>query len=170
MPWLWLALGLLLGGCASAFPEEVMRAVNRSLTVEELRGDPAAHRNERVIVGGEILSTQPRPGETQVELLTRRLRWNDSPERSDWSSGRVLLKTTEFLDPAVYAPGRRLTVVGTVTGEEERKVGELPYHYPVITVERLRLWPEDIVAGPAYYPTFSWWGYCPWPYYPYFLY
>lgn len=156
--WLPLALALLLGGCASAFPTEVMRTVNTDLTVDELRRDPAGAKGQRVMVGGEILATQPRPGETEIELLARRLDGDGSPERSDRSPGRILFRSVDFLDPAVYAPGRRITVVGTVTGVEERKVGEILYRYPVITVERIRLWPKDVALEPAY-------PWAPWPYY-----
>jgi outer membrane lipoprotein len=163
MRWLGFALALLtLGGCASAFPSEVMRAVNRDVTVEDLRRDPGAFRGQRVMVGGEILGTQPRPGQTEIELLARRLGSDGSPDRSDRSPGRVLLRSPDFFDPAVYAPGRRVSVIGIVAGEEERKVGEIPYRYPVITVERIRLWPKDVAYEPAYYP---WWG---WPYAPYY--
>jgi len=159
---LGLALAVLLGGCASAFPREVMRTVDTSITAGDLRRDPAAHKGARVIVGGEILSTQPRPGQTEIELLARRLRDDDSPERSDRSPGRLLLRSPDFLDPAVYAPGRRVTVIGTVSGEEERKVGELPYRYPVIAIERIRLWAQEVAQYGAYYP---WPG---WPYGPYY--
>lgn len=167
MLWLWLALGALLGGCASAFPDEVMRSVNQRVTAEELRHDPSRHVDERVIVAGEILTTRPRPGETEMELLTRRRRRDDSPAFSDQSPGRVLLRMPDFLDPAVYAPGRRVTVVGTVTGADERKVGEIPYRYPVIAVERVRLWPKELAVNPAYSPAYPW-GYWPSPpyYYP----
>jgi len=48
-----------------------------------------------------------------------------------------------------------------VSGVEERKVGELPYRYPVIAVERIRLWPQEVAQYGAYYP----WGV--WPYGPY---
>jgi len=163
----WLAVALLAvlgGGCATAFPDEVMRTVNTRITADALRLDPAAHKGARVIVGGDILVTQPRAGETEIELLARRLRGDDSPERSDRSPGRVLLRSPEFLDPAVYAPGRRITVVGEVTGVEERKIGEVPYRYPVIAVERIRLWGRDLVAAPGYPPY-------PWAYYydPFYL-
>lgn len=122
---LLVALVVLLDGCVSAFPDEVMRSVDRALTVAELQRGPMAHVNKRVMIGGEILATRPRPGETEMELLSRHLASDGSPERSDLSDGRVLIKTTEFLDPAVYGEGRRVTVVGTVTGEEQRKIGEL---------------------------------------------
>jgi outer membrane lipoprotein len=160
--WLGLALAVLLGGCASAFPKEVMRDVNTSLSADDLRRDPATYQGARVIVGGEILSTQPKPGQTEIELLARRLDDGDAPEHSDRSAGRLLLRSPDFLDPAVYAAGRRITVIGTVTGAEDRKVGELPYRYPVIAIERIRLWPQEVAQYPAYSP----WG--PWPYGPNF--
>ena len=160
----WLVVALLLGGCASAFPKEVMSTVNTAITVEMLRPDPLAFKGQRVMVGGEILSTQPRTDETEIELLTRRLGSDGAPERGDQSPGRLLLHSPAFLDPAVYSQGRRITVIGTVSGSEERKVGEVPYRYPVILVERIRLWPKDVALGPDYYYP---WG--AWPYYdPYY--
>jgi outer membrane lipoprotein len=164
---LWtVLLAVLVGGCATAFPESVMRTVDTAITVDELLRAPAGRKGARVIVGGDILTAQPRSGLTEIEILARRLRGDDSPERSDRSPGRVLLRTAEFLDPAVYAPGRRITVIGEVAGVEERKIGEVPYRYPVITVERIRLWPQDVVVGPSYYPYP--WGFGPYGYGPYY--
>ena len=162
-----LLLAVLVGGCATAFPESVMRTVDTRITADELARQPAAVKGARVILGGEILVVQPRPGRTEIELLTRRLRGDDSPERSDRSPGRALLHTAEFLDPAVYAPGRRITVVGQVAGVEDRKIGEVPYRYPVITVERIRLWPQDVILAPAYYP-YPWGWFGPYGYGPYY--
>src|SRR5512143_773424 len=82
MRMLGLALAVVLGGCASAFPREVMRTVATAVTAADLRRDPAVYTGARVIVGGEILSTQPKTGQTEIELLARRLRDDDSPEQS----------------------------------------------------------------------------------------
>jgi len=165
---------LLLAGCVSAFPDESLSSVNRALTLSDLRRAPAVHVNARVILGGEILATRPRVGETEIEVLARRLHPDGTPERSDRSEGRFLVKTADFLDPAIYAPGRRITVLGTVQGEEERAIGELPYRYPVIAAERIRLWPRDVAATaivPLYVPGGPDWPYGPywltWPYGPY---
>jgi outer membrane lipoprotein len=166
----------LFAGCASApFPESAMRSVNRAVTVAELRQNPGGYLGRRVIVGGDIISTQPRAGETEVELLTHPLGSGDEPRRTDQSDGRVLIRTKQFLDPAVYARDRRLTVVGPVTGAEERRIGELPYLYPLIEGEYVKLWPRDppsteLYRGypwgwPSYYPgpyPYGPWG--PWPY------
>ncbi|HTG13183.1 MAG TPA: Slp family lipoprotein, partial [Candidatus Eisenbacteria bacterium] len=130
MRWLWpVLLAGLVGGCATAFPESVMRTVNTRITADELLRDPAALKGARVILGGEILATAPKAGETEIEVLSRRLDSGDAPERSDSSAGRFLIRTPEFLDPAIYSRGRRVTVLGTLAGSEKRPVAELPYAY-----------------------------------------
>lgn len=139
-----LLAAALASGCAStAFPPELTRSVNRTLTVAELRSDPRAHRGAHVILGGEIVGTVPKPGETEITVVSRRLGGGDIPERSDRTEGRFLVRSRDFLDPAIYAPGRLLTVLGTVSGNEERRVGDLPYAYPIISAERIKLWPKE---------------------------
>jgi len=117
--------------------------IRNRLSLAQIRADPRAHLGARVILGGDILATTPKAGDTEVEVLARRLDRGDAPDRSDSSSGRFLVRTPGFLDPAIYARGRRITVLGTVTGSEERPVGELPYAYPVIAAERIKLWPKE---------------------------
>jgi outer membrane lipoprotein len=151
-----IAFVLVLAGCASAFPEDAMRSVDRSVTVTALRQDPAANLGRRVLLGGDILATRPMPNQTEVELLSKPLDGEDRPRPGDASDGRVIVTTPQFLDPAVYAAGRRMTVIATVTGEEERKISELPYRYPVVAADAIKLWPHEVVV-PAYPP--------PWPYF-----
>jgi outer membrane lipoprotein len=147
------AAALLDSGCATApFPQELTRSVDRALTLKELRAQPTAHTGARVILGGDIVATLPKPGETEIEVLSRRLGGGDVPERGDNTDGRFLVRSREFLDPAVYARGRRLTVLGMVAGAEDRRVGELPYSYPVINAERIKLWPAEAPWVGGEYP------------------
>jgi len=131
-----------------------VRGVDRSLTLRVLRASPAAHRGARVMLGGEVIATVPKSGATEIEVLSRRLGGSGAPESGDRSDGRVLVRTAKFLDPAIYAPGRRLTALGTVTGTEERSIGTVPYLYVVIEAERIKLWPrtEAWVGNPSYPP------------------
>jgi outer membrane lipoprotein len=141
-----MAFACASAGCASSpFPETLTRTVNRSLTLAEIRADPHAHLGEHVILGGDVIKATPKPGDTEIEILARRLNSGDAPEGGDGSTGRFLLRTAGFLDPAIYARGRRLTVLGTLVGTEERAVGDVAYVYPVIRAERIKLWP---VEGP----------------------
>ena len=59
------------------------------------------------------------------------------------SEGRFIIQTPGFLDPAIYSPGRKLTVAGTVAGKEVRPLGEIEYTYPIIEKRELYLWPEE---------------------------
>jgi outer membrane lipoprotein len=148
-------MALLSAGCASApFPDEALRGVDRSLRLDALRASPAAYRGARVMLGGQIIATVPKPGATEIEILSRPLRDGGAPESGDRSDGRFLVRTAEFLDPAIYAPGRRLTVLGTVKGTEERPIGTVPFTYLVVDAERLKLWPkeENWVGNPSYPP------------------
>lgn len=150
----------ILAGCASAFSGQMLQGVDRSLTVGVLRSDPDRYRDARVVLAGEIIDTRPRTGSTEIEVLSRPLGDGDAPRRTDESDGRFLVVAPDFLDPAVFARGRRVSMVGTVTGGEERPLGDQPYRYVVTRADQIYLWPIP-VAGP--YP----YGY-PYPYtYPY---
>ena len=139
-----MLVALAYAGCASSpFPEELTRTVNGSLTLAEIRADPQARLGEHVILGGDIIKATPKPRDTEIEILARRLGGGDVPEGGDGSTGRFLVRTAGFLDPAIYTRGRRLTVLGTVAGTEERAVGDVAYTYPVIRAERLKLWPAE---------------------------
>jgi outer membrane lipoprotein len=141
-----------LAGCVSVFPREMLRGVDRSLTLAILRSDPDRYREARVVLGGEIIVTRPKTGATEIEVLDHPLGESDAPKRTDRSEGRFLVIAPDFLDPAVYAPGRRLSVVGTVTGSEERPLGERPYRYVVIRADQIYLWPKEAVVSPYPYP------------------
>jgi len=137
------AAAALCSACAAApFPEELTRSVSRSIGVAQLRADPRVSTT-RIILGGEILATLPKPGSSEIEILSRPLDRGDAPERTDASEGRFLARTPDFLDPAIYARGRRITVLGTAAGTEERMVGDRPYIYPVVDAERIKLWPRE---------------------------
>ena len=159
----WLLLAVLLGGCVTAFPKEVTQTADRSITLAALRADPVAYVGKRVILGGEIIATRAKTGETEIEILGRKLNSDDAPEPGDRSDGRLLVRAAQFLDPAVYAQGRRVTILGTVRSAEQRTVGDAPYLFPVVDTERIRLWPSVRTAD-SYYP------YGPYPYYPWGVY
>src|SRR2546428_9086416 len=98
-------VAFLAAGCASAhFPDDQVRGVDRSLTLGPLRASPAAHRGARVMLGGQVIATVPKPRATEIEVLSRRLSTTGWPESGDRCDGRFLVRTAKFLDPAIYAP------------------------------------------------------------------
>jgi len=84
------------------------------------------------------------------------------------------LKIAKILSAERVEGSEKLIKLKVSLGEEERQIGELPYRYPLIAAERIRLWPRDVAAThivPVYPPGFYDWPYWPhgplWPYGPY---
>jgi outer membrane lipoprotein len=159
-----------VSGCASVFPGQMLQGVDRSLTLGVLRSDPDRYRNARVVLAGEIIETRPRAGRTEIEVLSRPLGDGDAPRRTDETDGRFIMVAPDFLDPAVYARGRRVSMVGTVLGGEERPLGDQPYRYVLTRPDQIYLWPLPAVYGYPYpYPYAGYpYPYIGGPYWPYY--
>jgi outer membrane lipoprotein len=73
------------------------------------------------------------------------------------SRGRFIVKSPQFLDPALYKKGKRLTVAGQVIGKETRALGETEYTYPVVMAKEVHIW-KSTQYTPYYYVAPYWWG------------
>ena len=68
------------------------------------------------------------------------------------SCGRFLVHFEGFLDPAIYAKGRRITVLGEVAGKRVLPLKEMEYSYPVLLPREHYLWrPEDFYGTPSFH-------------------
>jgi outer membrane lipoprotein len=133
---------LLLVGCAHVISKGVLQEVDTSISFTQLSKAPEAYQGKTVLVGGDVIETQNLLDKTQIVILQRPLGSRGEPGMGDVSEGRFIIQTPEFLDPAIYSPGRKLTVAGTVVGKEMRPLGEIEYTYPIIEKRELYLWPE----------------------------
>lgn len=162
---------VLLSGCASVVPEPIRTAPAIDVTIAAARHDPESFRGATVRWGGSIVAVRNLRAETRIEVVGRRLEDDGRPRDEDRSDGRFLAKASGFFDPAVYAPGREVTVHGQLEGTIEQSIGEHPYRYPVVRAEHVYLWEprrQPLPRYPYYYDPF-WrhpgypWG---WPYPP----
>ena len=163
---------LLLHACTPVISPQLMDQVDRSLTYRSLAGRPDEFKGKIALLGGTIVQTLPKPGETEIEVVQKDLLSSGEPRLTDKSEGRFLVVVDRFLDPAIYRPERGLTVAGKVQGSVVRPVGEIDYRYPVIAALELHLW-RDLLpypypyyypyAYPYYYPWW-WWRYPGYPY------
>ncbi len=92
--------------------------------------------------GGVVLETRPETDYTCFEILSRQLRKSMRPESSDQASGRFIACKPGFYDPEVFEKGREVTLTGKIIHIDTRKVGEFDYHFPVVDIEFMSLWPE----------------------------
>ena len=146
--------------------EQVRLQADRTVTFAQLRAAPETYRERTVIVGGKILRTANVPEGTFLEVLHKPLDGTDRPLQTDTSHGRFFVRCDTQLDPAIYAPGREVTVAGQVLGTRTDKIGENDYVYPLLSCLQLALWPQTSYAYTPYNYgfVFSWepWWWEPW--------
>src|SRR5215510_11876625 len=123
----WLALTGM--GCTHLISETLRQQAQPSVSFAELRTNPEALKGRTVILGGEILQTTNLRDGTRIEVLQRPLSESETPKLTDTSGGRFMAFCKEYLDPAIYAQQRRITVAGQVLGTFSGKVGEVDYPY-----------------------------------------
>ena len=162
-----LLLLTLGGGCASQLPAPLRQAPPGDPGLAAARNDPQAFRGERVRWGGQIVSVENATDSTDVQVVGRPLDSSGRPRYVDQTEGRFIARYQGFVDPAVYARERELTVVGTLDESREGLVGDFRYTFPVLQVEADHLWPKRERMEPYPYPYPPYYPYYPWrrPYY-----
>jgi len=134
----------LLTACAGGPTFDTSR-VDRSLTPRGVAAEQQWNTGKSVLWGGVILSISNLKDRTQLEVLAYPLDAENVPQRDSEPLGRFIIERTGYLEPATYAEGRLLSVVGTLARGQAGRVGESDYSYPVITGEQLYLWPRNSV-------------------------
>jgi len=137
--------------CGPVISKNVMSYVDPSISFQDLIKNPEKFKGKTVVLGGRIINTSVKPEETWMEILQQPLGSRQNPEDTDVSYGRFLVKFTDYRDPAVYSPGRSITVAGEVLGRQVRPLGQIEYTYPVLLSREAYLWKiESYPAEPHF--------------------
>jgi outer membrane lipoprotein len=145
-----LAFPLLLSAaCATGISQQARSQVTYSGSFSVLQERPGAHLGQVVMLGGKILETKASPTSSEITVLQLPVGTSDRPQDGDRSEGRFLLRSGQFLDPAVYRNGLLLTAVGRISGNEVRPIGGLDYAYPTVEAIEIKLWPERSPVYPG---------------------
>ncbi len=167
-----LLIILLIVSCAP-FSRQVMQEVKKEIAISDVIRSPEKFKGESVIWGGVIVETISRAGETLVIVRQTELDFQKRPKDLDQSAGRFIILYRGFLDPTIYSRDREITVAGTISGKEERPVGEHRYTYPIINAREIHLWEKREIPRYYYDPWYPWYRdpflypWYPYPYYPY---
>ncbi len=155
----WILGGLLLlAGCATPAPEALRQPGISRVTVAAARAH-LAPTGSRVRWGGVIVKVINAPHATWVQIISKPLRHDGRPRRVRFSAGRFLARVPGFLDPALYAPGRKITVVGIFSGYEKDPIGTYLYDFPVVRTLSVYLWRPRPIRRYYYANPWPWgWG------------
>jgi outer membrane lipoprotein len=147
---------------------EVLRQVDESLTYQVVQRDPQRYSGKTVLWGGVIIETVNKMDVTVMKVRETELDFEKRPEHLDRSSGRFIVRSAGFLDPAIYKEGREITVAGEVAGKEVLPLGDTLYSYPVILAKEIHLWERRKPYYPYWYDYPYWWYGEPYGWYPYY--
>ncbi len=150
---------LLAAGCVAPFSSDVRAKVDGELNFPALFSNPEIYADKVVILGGEVISTDPLENHTEVIMLEKPLGVDWRPKQTN-ARGRFILVVNTFLDPAVWKNGSDVTAIARVAGHRDGKIGRSPYSYPVVEAIEWRLWAQ--LPPPVHYYHYDpfWDPYC----------
>ena len=162
----------VLFACASKVPQPLRETLPEAPSPRAVQTEPQLYLSHEVRWGGEILGLRNNRETTEIEVYARPLYRDGEPRPEGGESVRFIARIGQFLDPAEFSPGKRLTVRGRLVPAVTRPVGEYPYLFPVVAVDVYNLWPEyrppaePVWLHDPYYD--PWWPWSPWrPWRPY---
>ncbi|WLI76013.1 Slp family lipoprotein [Kosakonia sp. H02] len=174
----WLLAGLataVLSGCvtvpdaikgSSATPQEdLVRVMNA----------PSLYVGQEARFGGKVIDIQNQQGKTRLEIASVPLDSGARPVLGEASVGRIYADVNGFLDPVDFR-NQLVTVVGSITGTVDGKVGNAPYKFMVMQVNGYKRWhlAQQVMLPPQPIDPWFWgagphpWrtGYGAWGWYP----
>lgn len=161
-PGFTLLLTTILAGCASNVPQQIRDEPSLNITPSQVQHAAESYTGKTIRWGGAIIEIQNRKTETRLTILAQALGRYGEPIEGDESLGRFIAIIPRFLDPAIYAKQRTITIYGDIHQVVTEKIDDFTYHYPLITVRQHYLWPAR-QAEEEFYP-YYWYD----PWYPYY--
>ena len=135
-----LAALVILTACAPVISKGLRSQASPGLDFGQVLADPDSYRDRVVIFSGIILEAVNTEEGTLLTVLQKPAGPGGRPVDADQSGGRFLALIPYFVDVAIYAPGRAVTVAGRVIGKKPMPLGRTTYGYPYIRVEEIHLW------------------------------
>jgi outer membrane lipoprotein len=131
----------LLSACSN-LPPAIEDPPAYDLGYFEVITNPAKYKNAPVRWGGTIIEVENEASFSAIQVLLYPLGSYGYPDLDEANQGRFILKSVEFLDPAVYKKNLSITVAGIIDGDTERKVGNKTLKLPVVTAKQIHIWEE----------------------------
>lgn len=155
---------LLLSACAG-LPPTIGNAPAIQLSYNQVSRDINSYKDVPVRWGGVIIDVENEERSSLMQILFHPLDYRGRPQLYKPGEGRFVVKSTEFLDPVIYAKDKEVTVAGIVIGDIERIVGKKVIQVPLLSATAIYMWPpyrsyyDYRNFGP--YPYFGYPGYYP---------
>jgi outer membrane lipoprotein len=146
----------VLTGCSN-LPPAIEDPPAFDLTYQQAITNIKQFKNAPVRWGGTIIEVENEPSFSAIQILSYPLGSYGRPDLDESHQGRFVIKSPEFLDPAVYTKNTAITVAGTLEGDTERTIDKKTLRLPLVTAKYIHLWQEQDYA--RYYGGYGGFGY-----------
>ncbi|TVM04189.1 MAG: hypothetical protein CV087_00645 [Candidatus Brocadia sp. WS118] len=148
-----------MASCAPVISKQVRDQVRPDITFSAVLNDPESHKGQIIVLSGVILETENTKEGTLLQVLQRPAGFRGKPKNVDETGGRFLAFDSRYLDVSVFSKGRSVTIAGEIQGKKVAPLGRIEYHYPLISVREIYLWPVEKTYPSRYYyyPHDYWW-------------
>lgn len=143
------AMTLLLSGCAS-IPSSIKGNGQPDLQKDflKLMQTPNLYVGQQARLGGLVINVVNQPHETLLEIAVLPLNYNAKPEIGTPYQGRLLARSSTFLDPVNFR-NHYVTVLGNLTGSRSGRVGNSSYPFVTMNILGYQVWQEETRIMPA---------------------
>lgn len=143
---------LIISACMNPISKETRQHLDPDITFAMVSANPHTFLDRQLMLGGVIIANQSVAESTTLEIMVWRLSFWGEPLYLEDTGRRFLVRTSELLDPTLYAPGTLVTLAGVVLGSETKPLGEHDYNYPVLNMTEIHLWESPFRYGIHLHP------------------
>ncbi len=137
-----LSASFILTACSS-LPPAITDPPAVDISYSQVIANPGNYKNAPIRWGGTIVEVENEPSFSAIQILSFPLGSEGYPNTSGANQGRFVIKSPEFLDPAVYTKNSAITVAGIVEGDTERTIGKKTLRLPLVTAKQIHIWQEQ---------------------------
>lgn len=141
MKWFLLFNIILLNACSN-LPANIQNPPSVDIHLRDVQENSSQYINQPVRWGGTVIEVQNEADESSMQILFYPLNYFGRPKLNQQASGRFMTVSKQFLDPAIYSEGTKITIAGTVQNTLVKQIGNKTIPLPVVTIENHHIWPE----------------------------
>lgn len=142
MKYITIIVAAMLSGCAAMNPS-IENPPARDLQFAQVSPNISQYQGEVVRWGGVVAEVSNQENQAELTLVQFPVTRYGKPITTANSAGRFIVQSDGFLDPLIYEKGALVTVVGTINGEQTRKVDQKALRMPVVVLTDSQVWPEQ---------------------------
>lgn len=149
---------LAVSGCVS-IPQDIQgnNSLLKKVSYQDIRQNVAGFTGQEVRLGGKVLNVINHQNETSFEVAVLPLDYSARPELGTAVQGRIIVKASKFIEPLTLKD-HLVTVLGTVAGITNGKVGEADYQYLTLNLQGYQVWQIRDNVVPLNYAGFGGFG------------